>query len=1854
MATLRIPGTPDVPSGGVDDGRRAGGLLAVKRRGAVHLDAARGPAAAPVIIEGVTPDDVIELHIEGDVRLWMRFEDFRREFPGSASRSVGSDEIAISPYLQVGLKTRGIGALVLKALQIFDIRPQEHAARKLAERLEGGDSRLLACSLDGPLDLSDTLPKLAADQPALLFLHGTASSTAGSFGALWSAPRAAELRRLRDSYGKACFAFEHRTLSESPVRNAIDLLTALKRLASRPLHIVSHSRGGLVGELLCRVAERDRRPFDAKDLDLYAGGDDADADAALSPAVKADRRRELEELSALLDDKACQFTVKRFVRVACPARGTTLASGKLDRWLSVLANLVGRIPGLDQNPLYEGIVDLTLAVARERTNPKSLPGLEAMMPEAALVRLLNNPARTVDADLSVVAGDAEGGGFLGTLKLLIPDLFFGGDHDLVVDTRSMYGGAPRSNAVRAFFDQGAEVSHFTYFANSRTAERVVAGLTRADDGDGGFSVPTGESREVPQRAMRGPAGPRPVVFVIPGIMGSHLAAGGSRVWINPLSLATGGLRKIAIDAPNVDTQSLVGLAYGDLVEFLSDSHDVVTFPYDWRRSITEAAERLGQEVRMRLDAATASGQPLRLLAHSMGGLVARMMIAQAPELWDRICAHPQGRLVMLGTPNGGSHEITSLLVGTSGTLRKLALADLRHSRQELLAILSRFPGALEMLPDDAAMDFFAPATWARIADIDNQGWVPPARAALEAARAARARLSAKLPHADRVLYVAGWAPATPVEMEFHTREKAGNRLRFVATSRGDGRVPWATGIPEGLQTWYMADAEHGDLANHAPAFTALLELLHTGNTTRLPTAPPVAVRGVEERFTMPRDIADVMPDEDELARAAIGARRRHRAAAPPAHRVTVSVAHGDLSYARHPVIVGHYTGDTIVSAEAVLDRHLDGHLRHRLQLGLYPGAIGTHASVLQNDPFRRGGAIVVGLGQVGELTAPGLTRTVAAGVRDYVMTVAERPRDPETPLGAPRSVCLTSLLIGTGAGGLPVRESVAAILRAEVRTNSALRQAQLDREVLIDAVEFIELFGDQAIHAARALRGLESDAELRGGLLIDDPLLVQRAGARWRVLFEESAGWWQRLQIRGVEDGLRFALLTNRARAEVELVATDRSLVDQFLDHATRQPASSQETARTLFEMLLPNALKDQMPNRDSLVLVVDECAARYPWELLEDRWAEGQRPLALERGVLRQLETHDYRERVEITAERTALLIGDPETGGFATPLPGAATEVRAVERSLSGAGFVVRSCIQSDPDAILTALHANAYRVLHLAGHGVHDFPVEPAANDSAGSCAPAGDTGATSSARTRAPRRVSGMVIGDRVFLTAAAVKQMRRVPELVFINCCHLARVDRATPLSAPLQEGHFQRFAANIAAQFIEMGVRAVVAAGWAVDDAAAETFATAFYAHLLRGTPFGTAVLRARNDTYDRHPGFNTWGAYQCYGDPAYTFVPDGAAGDDATPASPVAAVETLRDLEHVAQRARTCGPEEMGQFLQRLDHLASAIRPDWLLRGDILAALGIAYGELRRFDRAVLELRRALAADGSPSVAAIEQLANFESRAAIDLQKGVADGLKGEQPAALVQGAIDRLTRLLELGRTGERLSLLGAAYKRQAQLTSGDQRRAALKKMASCYREAHGPGEGERTFTVGDPYPLLNWLTAEILYDWAGGKSGVDVARWLQEARGEGVKRDTRQPDFWAGTVAPDCDVLIHLLSGDLDQATVRTSISTTYANLHRRAASPRELSSIVEQLEFLIEMTVLQPAADRRKRLRAGLDGLRDDLTAGAAPVASPAAPARKPKRVAGKPRGKMPAAKPSRKKPAATPRAKQGQATRRPRK
>ena len=145
----------------------------------------------------------------------------------------------------------------------------------------------------------------------------------------------------------------------------------------------------------------------------------------------------------------------------------------------------------------------------------------------------------------------------------------------------------------------------------------------------------------------------------------------------------------------------------------------------------------------------------------------------------------------------------------------------------------------------------------------------------------------------------------------------------------------------------------------------------------------------------------------------------------------------------------------------------------------------------------------------------------------------------------------------------------------------------------------------------------------------------------------------------------------------------------------------------------------------------------------------------------------------------------------------------------------------------------------IIHIAGHG--EPPV-------------------TIGQRTE-PR---GVVLSGGSFLGPREISATRVKPELVFVNCCHLATDDPNRLLKTIYYDR--AQFASGVAHALIKGGVRCVIAAGWAVDDNTASVFAKAFYTALLGGVRFIDAVAAARESAYAR--GGNTWAAYQCYGDP--------------------------------------------------------------------------------------------------------------------------------------------------------------------------------------------------------------------------------------------------------------------------------------------------------------------------------------------------------------------------------------------------
>ncbi|MBK9783305.1 MAG: CHAT domain-containing protein [Betaproteobacteria bacterium] len=1770
--------------------------------------AARDGASDEIEVAG---DSVVRVELDNGFVLWSRVDDLTHEYGALPSRDAGGawEFSRLAPRRVVSDDRggeRGIVGLGIRVLEFFGINLVEKSARKLGIVFEQkilGDHPPGLYRLDmagkfhlTPVPKSEAIP---ADQgPILIFLHGTASSTEGSFGKLWD-PANTEGGRLRQTlapiYGKRVFGLEHRSLSESPLANAIDLIERLPERAE--VHLVSHSRGGLVGELialsgcanLAEVLTEDKiQAFFAVDrsiapqLGLSPLTDD---EVIAHNAAYQDDRKRLNDLVELLGTK--KLRVSRFVRVACPARGTTLASGRLDRWLSVLDYLVDAATG---NGLFGDGLDFLLAVVKERTDPRTLPGLEAMMPGSALTRLLNGtPELVSSADLSVIAGDIEAGdGLWNTLKVIATDWFYRNEHDLVVDTGSMSGGLPRlANAGRLRRDEGPKVNHFRYFTNEQSVRWLKDGLSREDGDNAGFQPiatafanapdPTQRCRDAVARSRSG-IKPRPIVVVLPGTMGSQLRVGDDTVWLDYWALLKGGLKRLAAGRDGITPVGLVDQFYGPLVEFLARSHQVELFPYDWRYSVRQAAARLAQTLEPLVTQAERSGQPLRLVAHSMGGLVVRSMIADGgagTALWQRIIRLPGSRFLMLGTPNLGSYEAVRWLTGFNPTQSKLSLLDITQSTDQIIGLVANYPGLLELLPfapDDP--DFAETSRWQKLKKELGARWQTADQAALQEAATTWKLIRAAQPDPRFMAYVAGCQPATVIDYQLSSADAWWRpdlkRLEFIATREGDGTVSWQSGRLPGVPTWYVENTAHDALCAQPKAFPGYLDILVNGQTGLLPATPPARARAAagEERFVLP-----ATPPVDSIpAPADIGGfgfsgtapiiEDKATAAVPI---IEVGIRHGNLAYARYPLVVGHYRGDTVVSAEAVLDKQLGGALTRRLDLGIYPGQLGS-STVFLNDSAtaKPAGAIVVGLGQVGGLSPGLLEDSMRSALLSFALEVAHWPDKRFGDFGRPRSAAVTCLLVGTGAGGLPIGDSLEAILRAAVCTNRRLAEQGLDNRVLIDRMEFLELYEDVAIAAADALgRVLQNDA-LSNAIRWPAKSVETGQGGRRRVRFGEAPEWYQRLEILEEDGRLRFIFPTDRARAEETLATGQLALAQSFIQIASRDTGQNSSAAKTLFEMLLPLRLRELAPQQGNMVVMVDRQTAPYPWELLENRWSNGERPPAVAAGFIRQFRTTEFRQQPVHGMGNTALVIGNPDLACAAdfSDLPGAREEARQVAEQLANAGYEVLDCIDQTTTPIMEAIHKDSWRILHLAGHGVHQF---------------------LRSTAKKGEKPISGMVIGADSFLTPGDIAQMRFVPELVFINCCHLGRVDGERELDR-------LGLAANLGEEFVRMGVRAVIAAGWAVDDRAGQTFAASFYQAMLSGEAFGEAVRVAREDVWTRCPDVNTWGAYQCYGDPDFRFHRDGSAAQRVWPdfSTPH---ELVAELENLAADFRAGGSEDGGERItRRIARIPENQAGKWLQRADICAALGLAWGEIRDWEKAIEWLGKALTAEkGECSMRALEQYANFRVRLAAERWQKARHLPKAKREdvrlngVASIESAILDLDTLCRRAPTVERLNLLGSAYKRLAQLEEPPRQLEALVNMAHHYRLSFD--------RQADAYSFTNWVAAGLLAaqrdDSDDGPGSADplagLAQELDTLYREKVRSSAEDPNFWDAASLADLELTRLLAQGTItprqraaaSPGEAAAPILAAYRDAIGRAASPREISSLCENIAFLLDL-------------------------------------------------------------------------------
>ena len=1188
---------------------------------------------------------------------------------------------------------------------------------------------------------------------------------------------------------------------------------------------------------------------------------------------------------------------------------------------------------------------------------------------------------------------------------------------------------------------------------------------------------------------------KPLVVLVPDLFGSHLRDAEGRVWVDDEALETGGLGRLAIDKPHVTPDGVIAATYRALVEALESVYEVNAFDYDWRQPLPMVAEAVRQVV---ADALKQDDRQVHLLGHGWGGVVATAAAADASLL--PLLAERHSRVVTMGAPFTGSWEVQRMLDGTHPLAKLLAgIVTQRTPVDYATSILAAWPG-------------------------------------LTGARPGR---KAETPAALLPLLTTIAGTGTPTCVGLSPRDTGGTS-EYLFHADGDGIVAAKDALAAGARG-IAIEGSHVQLITSPQAIKICLEELAA------PSGPARAMaRPADEPLEAREDPLPEVITSVELIEAATGALSPVTLVYP----LTVSVLHSHLRQADYPVAIGHYRDDTIVSAEAALDVALGGRLSRRLDLDVYAGAAGA-VEVLSLPGAHPPGAIVIGLGEVGDLTPEKLARLVANAAVRHAVRVADAPNGAGWA-----SAAMSTLLIGTDSGSITLADSIRSIVRGVLEANRRLRSTKLWERVRVDRLQFVELFEDVAEQAAHVINSLPDalaqELTRAEGIRPTPQLSVSPGGEYSRPPEDHRAqGWWRRVQVSaktaaqqstgdgGAPDAIElvYTPLTDRAKLSQSTAVQSLPQVSKLVEASMLQSTVDLKLSNALFELLVPGSLKHSIRSGGDVLLLLNSAAARYPFELMADRESMAEPiPLIKKCGILRQLELREQPRKPDITSGRDVLVIGPPLAPAWPT-LPGAREEAHRIADLCRDRGYRPTLVVNANSRDVQTEVFASDARVLHIAAHGQYsDNPFE------------------------------SGVVIGDNEFFTTANVAAMRRVPEFVFLNCCHLGRLGPDTkPATA------FPALAASLAEGFMSAGVRAVIAAGWTVDDAAGLKFARTFYEQFLGGELFGEAVRRARLETLAQHPATSTWGAFQCYGSPEYRLRSTASSERPHFSKPPVSRGELIARVRSLAERAGGARGAELTSLAKEFEAQKRLILDsDRWQDGETLAALAGFAAQLEQFQDAIELYRQALSlARGLAPLQAVEQLANMLGREAPRLAVA-KDTDAAAKAIKLFDEAIGWLNWLDEklTPPTAERLALRGSVHKRWAMLTREKERRGHLRDAWQAYGDAREQARGKQS------YQLLNWLALGYLLKKQPRQELIGMARKeLTLAQQKNASPGDRS--FWDRVAVPDALLHVALFEGSLTDPGIVDDIDDAYVNALATGPSARERASARDHLVFLAEM-------------------------------------------------------------------------------
>jgi hypothetical protein len=1496
------------------------------------------------------------------------------------------------------------------------------------------------------------------NNPYLLLIHGTNSNTSNAFNDKTALENEGVelsiMQCVHEKYKNHVLAFEHHTLTKSIFDNVLTLVNDLPDKIQ--LTIMSHSRGGLIIDGLLLCLELSKKVSLKNEVIEYLNDENRQCDA-----------EKILEILKILSKK--DIKVNQVIKVACPGGGTTLLSDNSVNLIRVISEMTKWSSGHIYDEAIELLEQLVITLIKSKDNPEVLPGLEVMTPDSVFLHLINTfPIEEAHKTFILAGKSSLSWNIFHSIKYVLSRLVIQDVSDMVVNTDSMTQGIPL-NEYKYFLAKGSKVYHSSYFYQKETLNLVIKAINNAELLVKENGVET-ILRKKNQRGVIGLeygsylhqviSGKKPITVVIPGMMASTLANGDDVWWIDYGDFVSRRLLDMKMEI-NLTAKGLVATAYEKFCKFLiTNGHDVYTLPYDWRQSYDNQMNDTKAHFENILK--SSNNQPIRVVTHSKGGLLFRQFCATHHDLYLKLSNINGFRWIMLGTPWYGSYAAVKTLIGQSKTLKNLRMISLFVSYKKLLEVFSKYPGVIELLPMNIntgilQYDFTNPTVWRHLRNIDKAGnykWVLPADTDLKNFNELidltrviefvedfdNTSSSIQLKE-SQIFYIAGNYEETPYNLI-----EGDDELYCDNVKNGDGTVTWLEGIPTGIHdnNKFYVDTKHERLLDDGSTFENILKLINTGQCNLSKNPLSGKTRSVTQNKINPvypsRYVNSNQFEENLNQIFDKGFEKK----ANVHELINVSITHGDLKFATGPLMVGHFNGEFIANAERALDISLNNALTQRFKTKVYPGGVGTSLFILREDYKKPKGALVVGLGSQFVLTGFTLSNTIKDGILNAYYQYKENTYETKSTFPD----IWSTLLIGTAFGNLSIQTSIKSIITGVQMANKLLLENDNCNEIygnVIKKVEFIEIFHDKAYYVYNELCQFDKD----GLLHFENQTIDKKLGAMNNLSIDYGLDRWNQLTIRGHKkcplnlsecrqntSSLTFDLNVGIAKEESKEIYINKDLIDKMLFDLIKENEGikywDKEISKSLFERLIPQDFKTNIRMQNNLVLNLDKVSATYPWELIQDT-SVNDKPICVTAGLIRQLNTPTCGSAKRYAEGNTILVIGDPLLDSqLYNQLPSAKIEARNVVTMFEEQSFNIDDAISQYDFQIFQKLYSKSHRLIHVAAHG--DF--DP--NNSFKSGIVIG------SKKIKANSNQNEIIKEELVFLTAFDIIQLDPMPEFVFINTCYSGKGTKEEP------EFLYRtyEFAANIGEQFIREGVKAIIVAGWPVYDDLAMLFAETFYNSMFNGESFGQAVQNAREACFDQDPDKNTWGAYQCYGDPMYKF--------DITPKTRepklTIDIEILCELENITSQAELS--RERGKYLiNRLVTVDKAIKERKIQDAAILEKLALAHYKLGNNQNAKNIFCDLFTAEKATfTLKNLEQIYNVQAKIAVE----------SNDITSLVDVS-NKINLLLTIGNTSERYSLLGSTLKRLAylQLKNGLKKEAveSLKKAFDAYINTNNP---------------------------------------------------------------------------------------------------------------------------------------------------------------------------------------------------